>query len=66
MGKLDPQVQIKLIEIADKLSEYAKGATGGQAADLEARLQAFDKSYKKLVKTVTETEEVSSAPPKTK
>ena len=46
-------VQVELIKIAAKWSEDSKGAGGTPLADLNAKLESFDKSYKALSKTLT-------------
>lgn len=52
---LDPQMQIRLIDIACKLSDIDKYIY--HESHLPEMLERLDKSYKALVKTVSEANE---------
>lgn len=55
MADLDPQVQIRIIDLAEKWADYAmpRGLESEEAA-LTKRIENFDKAYKAIVKAVTE------------
>ena len=51
MANLDPQVQIKLIDVAsDLISKFGTGESGESA--IKRKAGYFDTAYKALVKTV--------------
>lgn len=52
---LDPQVQIRIIDLAAKWLEDTRTITPGgttQKAGIEKRAEAFDQAYKAILKTV--------------
>ncbi len=54
MDKLDPQVQIRIIDLAEKWSDAKQ--TGGNVSEDSIKRQAklFDQAYKAIIKTLTE------------
>jgi len=53
MANLDPQVQIKLIEISKEWAEKVRVVTDWDTGRKEY-LQNFDTIYKQLIKTISE------------
>jgi hypothetical protein len=51
MANLDPQVQIRLVELAEKLTNVKMRNTGDYFNDF---LKSFDEAYKALNKTLKE------------
>jgi hypothetical protein len=51
MANLDPQVQIRLVELAEKLANVKTGRSGDYFG---AFLKHFDEAYKALSKTLKE------------
>ena len=53
MEKLDPQVQIRAIDLAEKWG--GEGNKGGSLDSyIDVRAKYFDKAYKAIIKTLTE------------
>lgn len=54
MADLDPQVQIRIIDLAEKWADYAMPRIESQETGLTLRTEKFDKAYKAIRETVSE------------
>lgn len=55
MANLDPQVQIRIIELAEKWVELTRDTVPSQAGSetlITRRAERFDQAYKAIIKTV--------------
>jgi len=53
MDMLDPQVQVKLIEVAWKMVELSRiGESASKAQPIEENAKKFDEAYKAISKSV--------------
>lgn len=50
--KLDPQVQIRIIDLANKWSELATQSMSSAERMIEEKAKRFDQAYKAITKTL--------------
>ena len=55
MANLDPQVQIRIIDLAAKWAgDIEQGGMGGRETPINKTAKYFDQAYKAILKTLTE------------
>ena len=54
MANLDPQVQIRIIDLAEKWAGGVDVGTSGRENAINLTAKRFDQAYKAIIKTLTE------------
>jgi hypothetical protein len=54
MDKLDPQVQIRIIDLAEKWTGNVDVGTSGRENAINLTAKYFDQAHKAIIKTLTE------------